>query len=251
MKSILVNSGIILIMLSLIACSSEDDTQLQADAKSTPLMKRIVGTVTYEENILLAPESLVIVELQDVSLADAPATKIAETIIHNPPQPPVPFAVQYDANLIQDGRRYSLQARIVEQKRLMFISDTAHPVLDGARQGPVEMLLKRVPGGDPSKMVREVRAKKRELGGYYSYFADAGLFIDCEDGASYPVAQEGGNIGLEREYRREAPSFGDEVYVRLVGDYENRPSMEGRGKEPHLIVEYVEEMSAAGDCPAQ
>jgi len=105
--------------------------------------RTLEGTVTYRERIALPPGATVEVALLDVSLADAPATTVAETIVAPTGQVPVPYKLSYDSGAIVAGRSYALQARIVQDGRLLFLTTTRHSVLAG---GPdqTDLVLERV-----------------------------------------------------------------------------------------------------------
>ncbi len=238
----------LILALVLAACGPDDAGEPVADT-SGPRIETIRGTLTYVEDITLAPESTVTVELLDTSNADGPAAVIADSVFHQPGRPPLPFTLEYDANRIEPGRQYSVRARVMEQKRLMFVSDQAYRVLDGESQGPVEITLKHVPGGHLERMAENVRKSNPTLSGHYRYVNKQGEFVDCSDGVSHPVAREEGIYALESDYRDVTPEYGDEVFVRLVGKYVTRPAREGRGKEDYLVVLHVEEMTASGTCP--
>jgi len=90
--------------------------------------KTIAGEVTYRERIALPPDAVLMVELADVSLADAPATIIAKRRIAPAGQVPVRFEIGFDPRAIQKGRTYALQARITVGERLMFVTDASHQV---------------------------------------------------------------------------------------------------------------------------
>ncbi|MDX1554725.1 MAG: YbaY family lipoprotein [Xanthomonadales bacterium] len=235
--------------LALTACGSSEDEEATAAAPAEPRTASIRGTLTYVGDHILAPESTIKIELIDVSQADAKATVVADTVLQKIGQPPLPYELRYDMNQIEPGKHYALRANVMEQKRLMFISDQAYPVLRDERQGPVDILLKYVPGGHLDRMPERVRANNPELTGVYRYFKDGGEFRDCSDDSVHPVASEKGVFELESEYRDVAPRFGDEVFVRVAGKYETRPARSGRGKEDYLVVMQVEEMDASGDCP--
>lgn len=240
----------LLLMLALAACGPSEDEAAEGPADPTvPRMETIAGTLSYEEEITLAPESMVTVQLLDVSRDDAPAEVVAEKVFQVPGKPPLPFRIEYDANRVEPDHRYSLRAEVMEQKRLMFVSDAPYPVLQSSTQPPVDILLKRVPGGRLERMAENVRANNPELTGHYRYYDNHGEFVDCSDGSSHPVAREEAVFALEGEYRDVAPRFGDEVFVRLTGKYAMRPARSGRGKEDYLIVMQVEEMVADEDCP--
>jgi len=237
------------LLLTFSACGSSKDEPTDATAGQEPRIKSIAGTLTYPEWIPLAPESIVTVQLVDVSKADTSAPVVAETILNKPGKPPVPYVLKYDANKIESGHRYSLKAQVMEQTRLMFMSDAAYPVLENEKQPPVDIELKLVPGGRVERMAENVRANNPALSGFYRYRDGQGQFTDCTDGESHPVAQEQAVYSLESEYRDVAPSFGDEVFVSVAGKYVTRPARSGRGKEDFLVVVQVEEMDADGDCP--
>lgn len=98
--------------------------------------KRIAGEVTYRERIALPPDAVLMVELADVSLADAPATVIAKRRIAPTGQVPIKFEIGFDPKAIQKGRTYALQARITVDDRLLFANDVRHHVdpLNGKSQ---------------------------------------------------------------------------------------------------------------------
>jgi len=75
------------------------------------------------------------------------------------------------------------------------------------------------------------------LQGMYSYMADAGIFIDCATREQWPVAMEGDNATLEREYAKASPGPGTPLLITVEGRVEPRPRMEGEGQETALVVE--------------
>ena len=102
----------------------------------------VSGTVTYRERIALTPGASLVVELRDVSLADAAAPLIARQTIANPGQVPINFKVEYSSEDIDSRHTYAIQARIIESDgRLAFINDTAHHVITRGNPDHVDMLL--------------------------------------------------------------------------------------------------------------
>jgi putative lipoprotein len=70
------------------------------------------------------------VQIQDTSLADAPAEVIGEQIIESPGQVPIPYEVCYDPSMIQENHSYSMSARITDSAgNLLWINDTVIPVI--------------------------------------------------------------------------------------------------------------------------
>ena len=91
----------------------------------------VTGTLTYVERVALAPQSEVLVQLADVSKADAPAEILGEfklTIRFE--QVPIPFSIAYDIKDIRPENTYVIQARITDQNgKLIFITTDSYPVI--------------------------------------------------------------------------------------------------------------------------
>lgn len=101
----------------------------------------VSGTLTYRERIALPPGAVAVVQLLDVSLADAPAVLIAEQRIANPGSAPIAFRIGYDPARIDARRTYAVQASIRDGDRLLFANDTVYDVLTGGRPDRVDMAL--------------------------------------------------------------------------------------------------------------
>jgi uncharacterized lipoprotein YbaY len=100
-------------------------------AAAAPATAEVTGSVSYMVRIALPEDAVLIVQLQDTSLADAPALVMGE---YNAPtngaQVPLPFAIPYDPAAIVDNHTYTLSARITDgQGNLLFINDTSIPVI--------------------------------------------------------------------------------------------------------------------------
>lgn len=102
----------------------------------------VSGTVTYRERIALTPGARLVVELRDVSLADAAAPLIARKTIENPGQVPIAFRVEYSRADVNSRNTYAIQASIIESDgRLAFTNDTAYDVITRGNPSKVDMLL--------------------------------------------------------------------------------------------------------------
>jgi len=110
-----------------------------AVAQSTMLM----GTVNYRERMALPPTATVLVQLVDISLADAPAQVIAEDSITGATGSPIPYRLRFDQSSIKQRRTYALQARISDDDRLLFINTARHAVFTGGRNN-TRILVQRV-----------------------------------------------------------------------------------------------------------
>ena len=74
----------------------------------------VSGTVTYRERLALTPDASLVVELRDVSYADAEALLIARQTISDPGQVPIKFKVEYNRGDIDPRNTYAVSARIIE-----------------------------------------------------------------------------------------------------------------------------------------
>ena len=102
----------------------------------------VSGSVTYRERLALTPDATLIVELRDVSYADASAPLIARQTIPGPGQVPIRFRVEYSRADIDERNLYSIQAKIIEaDDRLAFTNDTAYEVITDGNPNTVDMLL--------------------------------------------------------------------------------------------------------------
>jgi putative lipoprotein len=127
-------------LLALTACTGAPPSAATGPALQTAA---VTGTVVWRERIMLPPQTKVIVRLQDVSRADAPAKLISEAVI--PAQvPPVAFSLVYDPSQVSSSARIAVSARIEVDGQLRFINDSHIAVInDGPTQG-VEVLVKGV-----------------------------------------------------------------------------------------------------------
>ena len=136
--------GVSLVLLSMAACQGASDSSnatWEVPSGKTPNAS-INGTVTYRERLNLSPSASVVVELRDVSYADATAPLIARQTISDPGQVPIKFKVEYSREDIDSHNSYSISARIIESDgRLAFTNDTAYEVITHGNADRVDMLL--------------------------------------------------------------------------------------------------------------
>lgn len=136
--------------LALVGCQTAptSETAAPSQAAMEKSMMSVKGSVAYRERIALPPNAIVTIKLQDVSLADAPATMIAEqTFETDGAQVPFDFELSYNAADIDSRHRYSVSARIEVDGKLRFINDTAYPVItDQNKTQEVNLLLIGVQG---------------------------------------------------------------------------------------------------------
>ena len=137
-------AGTWIVLLAAVACQDEPGPSrgtLEVPSGREPNAS-VSGTVTYRERLALTEDAKLIVELRDVSYADAAAPLIARQTIDGPGQVPIKFKVEYSRQDIDSRNTYSISARIVESDgRLAFTNDTAYDVITHGNPGKVDMLL--------------------------------------------------------------------------------------------------------------
>lgn len=93
-------------------------------------LSSVMVEVTYRERIALSPDAEITVQLQDISLADAPATVLAtETIVAGEGSVPFTFELSYDPATIDERNTYAVRAEIRDNDELIFTTDTIVPVI--------------------------------------------------------------------------------------------------------------------------
>jgi putative lipoprotein len=111
-----------------------------------PATESVTGTVSYLQRMALPPNAVILVQLQDVSLADAPGKLISEQSINlGQRQVPVPFTLTFDPAKIDAKHTYSVSAKITVDGKLSFITDQSYPVLSNGKPSHVDLILKQVP----------------------------------------------------------------------------------------------------------
>ena len=109
------------------------------------------GTAECRENITLPADAVFEAELQDISIADAPAAVLGRSRLDPAGQPPFRFEIYYDGADIRTGHRYTVRATIKHQGRLLLTTDRIYPVLV-SRNVPLQILLVSVHGGSKGEL---------------------------------------------------------------------------------------------------
>lgn len=100
------------------------------DGTNAALTGVMTGTVAYLQRIALPPGSVINIELQDISIADAPAKILAsQTITTAGENVPIPFELTYDPTKIDPRFRYSVRATILIDGKLRWTSTQVNSVL--------------------------------------------------------------------------------------------------------------------------
>ena len=170
----------------------------------------VTGTVTYLQRSALPPDAIVTVQLQDVSLQDAPAKMVAEVKIPTAgKQVPIPFRLPYDPANINPAHTYAVRATITEGGSILFTSATSHPVITHNAPTELSIIVQPASGPAPSESTTDKVAAKLE----------GTRWKLTELGGTPPVTGsnvEEVNITLEEEAKRVIGSGGCN---RLMGEY--------------------------------
>ena len=118
-------------------------TNCNLDHSSTANATSVVsGTVAYRERIAMPENALLTVQLQDVSLADAPAVILAEQkITFAGKQVPLAFELNYDPAKIDPKHTYTVSARIVVNGDVKFLNTSAYRVITQGNPVKVNLVL--------------------------------------------------------------------------------------------------------------
>jgi len=102
--------------------------------------RMVTGYVVFRQRPTFSPSAVLIVTLDDVSLADAPA-RISSVETLTPLRDPtlIPFALHcYPADIIPN-HTYAVRARIEEDGRLLYISTRAYHVITRGAPSDIEI----------------------------------------------------------------------------------------------------------------
>ena len=155
-NTLLAAIGISIVLVALAACGSNPrpaNVTVEVPSGLSPNAS-VSGTVTYRERLALSPGAKLVVELRDVSYADAASTLIARQTISDPGQVPIKFKVEYNRDDIDSRNTYAVSAKIIESDgRLAFTNDTAYDVITRGNPNNLDMLLVLVQ--PPPDLVKE------------------------------------------------------------------------------------------------
>lgn len=208
----------------------------------------ITGTAAVAEPLALPPGAVFEATLEDISRADAPAEVLGRVRIEAPGPPPWRFEIAYDPARVRPGHRHAVRARVTVDGRLIFTTDTVHPVLGDDRATRVDVVMRRVGAAAPTTPAAATADTARRRLGEYSTLADAGLLVDCASGERLPVAPVGDNALLEAAYLRVRTQPGAPVLAVVDARTEVRASMQGPPRPMLVVDRFVD--ARAGGCDA-
>lgn len=104
------------------------------------------GTATMRERMALPPGAYFEATLSELSATGAPDVIIATARAENPGNPPIHFAIPYDAARISEGRTYVVRATISAGGHALYVSEAAYPVITHGNPKRVDIVLRRANG---------------------------------------------------------------------------------------------------------
>lgn len=109
-------------------------------------MAQVTGSAGYRERIAIPDGGQLVVELRDVSRADAPSILLSQQRFAHTGVPQE-FTLSYDPALIDDRMIYALSARIELDGDVWFRTDTHYPVLTRNGGDRADLMLVRAAAG--------------------------------------------------------------------------------------------------------
>lgn len=103
-----------------------------AGQQATIRQPNVSGSIYIRQRVALPPDAALTVTLSDASLADAPSKVISQRVVTTSgKQAPFKFILPYNPADIQPNARILLSAAITIDGKMLFITDTVKPVVNG------------------------------------------------------------------------------------------------------------------------
>jgi putative lipoprotein len=104
-------------------------------------LAQVTGTVTSRPPGPLPADAVVIVELRDLSAAEAPGAIVANETLRTPGAMPVAFRLDYDPAAVDATHAYGVQARVVAGGQPRLTTDAPIRVITGGSPTQVELVV--------------------------------------------------------------------------------------------------------------
>lgn len=110
----------------------------------------VEGSVTYLQRIAVPLDAKLRVELRDVSLMDV-ASKLITWQEYDLTAVPAAYELRFLDSQILDDNSYSVSATVTQNGTLLFVTDTAYPVLTRGAGETVDLIVKPVVASSPDQ----------------------------------------------------------------------------------------------------
>jgi putative lipoprotein len=201
----------------------------------------VTGTVVAEGNPSLTQGAMLEVRVEDVSLADAPATQVGGQI-QEISGFPTAFEAPYDPQLIDPKHTYGLTVRITDASgSLLFINTQATNVLtQGNPARNVEVLVE--PVGAPAALGDDLLGKWQWLRSIYNN--DTELIVD--DPSRYIVEfKADGTLGIQADCNQLTWTYTREANSLTINDF--GPTTLAQCPPDSLDQEFLKDLSEVAD----
>ena len=75
--------------------------------------------------------------------------------------------------------------------------------------------------------------------GYFSYLADAAMFIDCETNEKYAIVKKAEYLTIEQEYLRIVENAGEKIFISFTGKFDDSKDSEDEGGRKKIIIKKI------------
>jgi len=101
------------------------------------------GSIVQGDQAPLAPGSVVIVRLEDLSRHDGRVDVLAEQRIEQPAHLPISFRLKYDGGEIDPDHRYVVTARVYAGSQVIYATDISQNVITDGNSRRINLVLER------------------------------------------------------------------------------------------------------------
>jgi putative lipoprotein len=132
------------VRVSLLAAAAATLVLLVATALLSASPQAVLrGQASYRERVALPPDAVFEATLEDVSRPGAVAEVLGTARLEKAGPVPIRFEIPYDPAKVDERHSYAVRARILRGDRLLFTTDTVHPVLTRGAGREASLLLVR------------------------------------------------------------------------------------------------------------
>lgn len=116
-----------------------------AFAQEAPEFNTVSGSVTYRQRIVMPPDAVLTVRVEDVSRADVRAPVLAEMReTFDARQVPIAFSLKVPGAAIDPRFSYAVRATITVDGKLRFTTTRSYPVLTRGAPNQIDLVLDAV-----------------------------------------------------------------------------------------------------------
>ena len=123
------------------SCQQADSKPATAQPATPSAFVDLGGSIAWQAASPLPADAVLIIRAQDTARADASALTLAEQRIGLAGNPPIPFKLTIDRDLMGKNAQITIAARIERKGKLLYINDSIHPALRDGQPRQVDIML--------------------------------------------------------------------------------------------------------------